>query len=75
VPTFATHAHLRALGGVVGAADRETLRLGAAESVKRTHLHAAEDKLDWFKGDGPEPSLYALRAFLEFKTTWHPVGA
>lgn len=73
VPTFATHTYLRALSGVVGAEDRQTLKLGAAESIKRVHLRAAEEPLDWF---APEAQgLYAVRDILEFKTTWHPIGA
>ncbi len=75
VPTMATHAHLRAVGGVASAADRETLRHGAADSVKRVHVLAAEDKTDWLAGNGPTASLYAIRDWVEFKTTWHPVGA
>ncbi len=73
VPTFATHEHLRALNGVVNAADRKTLKLGAAESVKRVHLLKAEEPIDWFadKKQGVEE----IRALIEFKTTWHPVGA
>lgn len=73
IPTFATHAHLRALIGVADKAGRETLRRGAAESVKRTRLLAAESPIDWFseKSQG----LYEIRDTLEFKTTWHPVGA
>lgn len=70
VPTFATHAHLRAISAVAGDAERKTLRLGAAASVKRVHF--ADATTDWF-GDGAQ-SLYAIRDFLEFKTTWHPVG-
>ncbi len=73
VPTFATHEHLRALVGVANAGDRQTLRLGAAESVKRVHLHKAEEPVDWFADSAQ--SLYALRDTIEFKTTWHPVGA
>jgi acyl-CoA reductase-like NAD-dependent aldehyde dehydrogenase len=73
VPTFATHSHLRALGGVADAEERKVLRTGAAESIKRVHLHPAEETIDWF-ADGAQ-SLYALRDTLEFKTTWHPVGA
>ena len=38
VPTFATHAHLRALGAVADAEERKTLALGAVESVKRTRF-------------------------------------
>ncbi|HEY4302394.1 MAG TPA: aldehyde dehydrogenase family protein [Candidatus Didemnitutus sp.] len=73
VPTLATHTHLRTIAGVAGAEDRKALRLGAAESVKRTHLQAAEDNIDWFSDRAQ--SLYAIRDFLEFKTTWHPIGA
>jgi aldehyde dehydrogenase (NAD+) len=73
VPTFATHTHLRALVGVANADDRKVLKLGAAESVKRVKLHPAEESIDWFSDKAQ--SLYALRDTLEFKTTWHPVGA
>jgi acyl-CoA reductase-like NAD-dependent aldehyde dehydrogenase len=73
VPTMATHTHLRALSGVANAEERKTLKLGAAESVKRVKLHAAEEKTDWFSDRAQ--SLYEIRDFVEFKTTWHPVGA
>ncbi|GEP44635.1 aldehyde dehydrogenase family protein [Brevifollis gellanilyticus] len=73
IPTFATHEHLRALSGVVNADDRKTLRLGAAESVKRVHLLKAEETIDWF-ADGRQ-GVEEIRALVEFKTTWHPVGA
>jgi acyl-CoA reductase-like NAD-dependent aldehyde dehydrogenase len=73
IPTFATHEHLRALVGVASADHRKTLRLGAAESIKRVHLFSAEEPVDWF-ADAAQ-SLYILRQTLEFKTTWHPVGA
>lgn len=73
VPTFATHAHLRALGGVASAEERKTLRLGAAESVKRVKLHAAETPVDWFAAAAQ--SLDAIRDYVECKTTWHPIGA
>lgn len=73
VPTFATHTHLRAIGGVANADERKTLRLGAAASVKRTRLLKAEERIDWY---GPHAeSLEAIRETLEFKTTWHPIGA
>lgn len=73
VPTFATHTHLRAITGVATAEERKTIRLGAAESVKRVKLEAAESPVDWFseKAQG----LYLLRDTIEFKTTWHPIGA
>jgi aldehyde dehydrogenase (NAD+) len=73
VPTFATHAHLRAVGGVASAADRKTIETGAADSVKRVRLLPAEAPVDWF--EHVQQGLYAIRDFVEFKTTWHPVGA
>ena len=73
VPTFATHEHLRALSGVANAAERKQLALGAADSVKRTRLLKAEEKRDW-SADAAQ-SVYAIRDFIEFKTTWHPIGA
>ncbi|HRI81488.1 MAG TPA: aldehyde dehydrogenase family protein [Opitutaceae bacterium] len=71
VPTFATHTHLRGISAAVDEADRKTLRLGAAESVKRVHF--AGEATDWFSAKAQD--LYAIRDFIEFKTTWHPVGA
>jgi aldehyde dehydrogenase (NAD+) len=71
VPTFATHAHLRAIVGAVSAEDRKALRLGAAESVKRTHFVDLET--NWLADTAQ--SLYSIRDTLEFKTTWHPIGA
>ena len=73
IPTFATHTHLRAISAVVNAAERKALALGAAESVKRTILLKAEEKRDWFAP--ATQSVDAIRDTVEFKTTWHPVGA
>ena len=73
MPTFATHAHLRALTGVANAEERKALKLGAAESVKRVKLLKAEEPADWFSAQAQ--GLYEIRDTLEFKTTWHPVGA
>ena len=73
VPTFATHTHLRALSGVANAEERKALALGAADSIKRLHLIKAEEATDWF--DDAAQSVYAVRATLEFKTTWHPIGS
>jgi acyl-CoA reductase-like NAD-dependent aldehyde dehydrogenase len=75
VPTFATHEHIRAIGGAASAADRKILETGAAASLKRIKMFDVEAGLDWFAGDGPKASLYAIQDFLEYKTTWHPVGA
>ena len=73
VPTFATHTHLRALSGVANADERKVLALGAADSLKRLHLIKVEEATDWF--DDAAQSVYAVRATLEFKTTWHPIGS
>jgi len=73
IPTFATHAHLRAIGGVANATERTQLHLGAADSVKRVKLAKAEEPIDWFAAQAE--GLYEIRAYLEFKTTWHPIGA
>lgn len=73
IPTFATHAHFRALGGVANKAEQTALKLGAAESVKRVKLFAAAAPINWFSSE--QQNVDALRAYLEFKTVWHPIGA
>ena len=73
IPTIATHTQLRAHGGVASADERQALALGAAESVKRLRLIKTEDQPDWFADTAQ--SLYTIRDTLEFKTTWHPIGA
>ena len=73
VPTFATHTHLRAISGVADADERKAIKLGAAESVKRVKLFKAEESRDWH-ADGAQ-GLYEIRDIIEFKTTWHPIGA
>ena len=71
VPTFATHAHLRAICGVATTGERKTLRLGALESVKRVRF--TDSDTNWFADAAQH--VYAIRDTLEFKTTWHPIGA
>ncbi|HVS52990.1 MAG TPA: aldehyde dehydrogenase family protein [Opitutaceae bacterium] len=71
VPTFATHTHLRAIAGAASADERKALELGAAESVKRARF--VDPQTNWL--DDAAQSVYAIRDFLEFKTTWHPIGA
>lgn len=73
LPTFATHAHLRALSGVVNAEEKRELELGAADSVKRCHLYSGKTAPDWFSPAAE--TVYSIRNFVELKTTWHPVGA
>ncbi len=73
IHTFATHEHLRGISGVVNASDRKQLKLGAAESVKRVRLQKSEEAIDWFADSAQ--GLYDIREWIEFKTTWHPIGA
>ena len=72
VPTFATHTHLRGVSAVVGADERKELALGAADSVKRLKTRKAEEDVDWYS-EGSQ-GVYEIRDFVEFKTTWHPIG-
>jgi acyl-CoA reductase-like NAD-dependent aldehyde dehydrogenase len=72
VPTFATHAHLRAISAVVGPDHARALTLGAADSVKRVKTHAPADIN--FAADSAQ-GLEWIRALVECKTTWHPIGA
>lgn len=73
LPTFATHEHIRTLAGVADEAESRTLRLGAAESVKRVKLWPSGDAPDWASESAQ--GLYEIRDLVEFKTTWHPIGA
>jgi acyl-CoA reductase-like NAD-dependent aldehyde dehydrogenase len=72
VPTFATHAHLRAIYASAGADERRTLRLGAAASVKRVRF-ADEVGAGWLSDSAQ--GLDSIRSFVELKTTWHPIGS
>jgi aldehyde dehydrogenase (NAD+) len=72
--TFATHAHVRALDVVVAdPRERQALVAGAAASVKRV-LWRDPAQLDWSDDEACE-GVYPVRNFIEFKTTWHPIGA
>lgn len=71
IPTFASHAHLRALDAVVAGDEATTLRRGAAESVKRVKVRPPD--IDW--ADEKHESAFEIRSFIEFKTVWHPIGA
>lgn len=72
VATFATHTHIRGVDAVVSPEHRKEIALGAAESVKRIRTRPLEDAPDW--SDDSAQSVYDIRAFVEFKTTWHPIG-
>ena len=73
VPTMATHTHLRAVVGVANADERKAVKLGGAESVKRVKLLKSEEPVDWLSDKAQ--GLHDIRDTLEFKTTWHPIGA
>jgi aldehyde dehydrogenase (NAD+) len=73
VPTFATHTHIRGVSAVVSQEEKKQLQLGAAESIKRVRTRKREDGLDWM--DAKSQGAYEIRDFIEFKTTWHPIGA
>ncbi len=75
VPTFATHTHIRGVSAIVNAEEKRRLQLGAAESIKRVRTRSREgrDLVDW--ASDKAQSLYEIRDFVEFKTTWHPIGA
>jgi len=71
VPTFATHAHIRAVFAAADGEDRKAIRLGAAASVKRVRL--VDRAADWFAESAQ--GLDAIRDFVELKTIWHPIGS
>ena len=71
--TFASHEHIRGLDLVVDGDQRIQAETLAADSVKRVKIRSGMDSRDWF-GEKFQ-SVYAIRQFLEFKTTWHPIGA
>jgi aldehyde dehydrogenase (NAD+) len=73
VPTFATHTHIRGVSAVVSQEEKKQLQTGAAESIKRVRAKKRDDSLDW--SDDKSQSVYEIRDFVEFKTTWHPIGA
>ncbi len=72
IATFATHTHIRGVSAVVEADERKELALGAADSVKRVRTRKAEEKLDWYSNSAQ--GVYDIKDFIEFKTTWHPIG-
>jgi acyl-CoA reductase-like NAD-dependent aldehyde dehydrogenase len=73
VPTFATHTHIRGLSAVVDQEEKKQLQLGAAESIKRVRTRKRDGDFDW--AAAKSQSVYEIRDFIEFKTTWHPIGA
>jgi acyl-CoA reductase-like NAD-dependent aldehyde dehydrogenase len=69
-PWLASHADVNAmdLTGVTDKALATELERSAADTVKRVYRH--EPNIDWTQSQGIE----RLRAFVETKTVWHPIG-
>ncbi len=72
IPTFGTHEQIRGVSAVLAAEERRVLELGAAESVKRVKVLPTDAAIDWH--NEAHQGLEWINAFLECKTTWHPVG-
>ena len=72
LPTFASHEQIRGVSAVLTPEHHKILDLGAAESVKRVKVLAADAGRDWSQGDCQ--GLDWIQAFVEAKTVWHPVG-
>ena len=72
LPTFGSHEQIRGLSAVLNPEERRVLELGAAESVKRVKVLASDAGSDWY--DASTQGLDWIHAFVESKTTWHPVG-
>lgn len=73
LPTFATHAAIRAVDAAgVSAEEARTLGRGAADSVKRLKTRAS-GAVDWAADSAR--GVEEIAEFVEFKTIWHPVGA
>jgi acyl-CoA reductase-like NAD-dependent aldehyde dehydrogenase len=67
-PWLASHRDVDAID-LTGVAEdaRAELRVAAADNVKRVYAPRHEDL-------GREPGLERLKAFVETKTVWHPIG-
>ena len=70
--TFASHEQIRGLDLSVDDKLRKQAEILSAESVKRVKVRPDADQTLF---EDSAQSLYAIRNFLEFKTTWHPIGA
>ncbi|MBA3645683.1 MAG: aldehyde dehydrogenase family protein [Gemmatimonadaceae bacterium] len=73
LPTFATHTHIRGISAVVNNSEKKELQLGAADSIKRVRAKVSGGDVDWMADRAQ--GAYEIRDFIEFKTTWHPIGA
>lgn len=73
-PWLADHMDVNAIVDASG--DNEitkTISRGASKNLKRISSRPVEDSEDWFGEPGSDP--YRILDTVEFKTTWHPVGA
>jgi acyl-CoA reductase-like NAD-dependent aldehyde dehydrogenase len=69
-PHLAAHADVNALDLTGASAElRESLEQAAAETVKRVYVPKGVPDFS------AAPGIARLRAFLEIKTVWHPIGA
>jgi acyl-CoA reductase-like NAD-dependent aldehyde dehydrogenase len=71
--TFASHEHIRGLDLAVNVGQATKAGQLAAASIKRLKVRAETNPAEW--GAKEAQSLYAIQDFIEFKTTWHPIGA
>jgi len=69
---FGTHEQIRGLSAVLSPEEQRVLELGAAESVKRVKVLTCTPGWDWF--DASSQGLEWIHAFVESKTTWHPLS-
>ncbi|MGB1249997.1 MAG: aldehyde dehydrogenase family protein [Candidatus Promineifilaceae bacterium] len=68
----AGHMDLNGIAYYGGAGDEwRQLETIAAENLKRTKRYDDMGLEDWISA---ETSLYTIQPFVEFKTTWHPIG-
>jgi acyl-CoA reductase-like NAD-dependent aldehyde dehydrogenase len=68
-PVLAAHMDVNAIDLTgVASSQRADLERAAADNVKRVFRPAPVE--DW----GGDPGLERIRAFLEIKTVWHPIG-
>jgi acyl-CoA reductase-like NAD-dependent aldehyde dehydrogenase len=74
-PVLAAHMDVNAIDlAGVPAASRPELQRAAAGNVKRTYGHAAGDGGDGASAWSGDPGLERIRAVVEIKTVWHPMG-
>ena len=74
-PVLAAHMDVNAIDLVGAPADGVAeLQRAAASNVKRTYGHAAGDRGDAASAWSGDPGLERIRAVVEIKTVWHPMG-